>query len=244
MEGVCATLPKSAIESYHINGFYTWQSFLTNEKLQTLRSNVQEILKVLHPTCDPEWIQHIHQLESGKWMLEFASSIKPLAAKLLNDSKPILYSSQIAVRLPGFEKTPWHQDGPGANVCTFWITLDHIDANNGGLQVMPGKHYSGRLQLKKVENEQDLPHAIKMASHNVFEIQPESSSSIFKYRLRAGGAGVHHDSLPHCANSNSTKKSRRVIILRYMNSKNERKSGKFVHYLTGEYVERNYVELL
>ena len=249
-------LNPATIKSYHKHGYYIWQSFMTHRQLQTLRTNVDRVLASLHPNCDPEWIQHIHQLEQGKWMLDFASSIKHIAASLLNDPSPVLYSSQIAVRHPGSpESTPWHQDGPGANVCTFWIALDRIDEHNGGLQVIPGGHHHGRLSLKKLsiekQNEEELSQAIKMASHNVYEIQPNQltpatafAANTFKYRLRAGGAGVHHDSLPHRANRNNTVKPRRVIILRFMNSTNEKKTGKFLHYLTGEYVARNYVDLV
>lgn len=254
-------LSTHTLQSYHTQGFYTWQSFLTPPQLLSLRVHVNTILSTLHSTVDPEWIQHVHQLPSGKWMLDFASSIKHIAAHLLNDPTPILYSSQIAVRSPGSqETTPWHQDGPGANVCTFWIALDRVDEHNGGLQVIPGGHTQGRLSLKKVANEQDLPQAIKMASHNVYAIIPPTSCTrssphcstpstrkvpptVFKYRLRAGGAGVHHDSLPHRATSNSTTKPRRVIILRFMNHTNEKKNGKFVHYKTGEYITRNYIEI-
>ena len=140
--------------SYHEHGYYIWQSFMTHRQLESLRTNVDRVLASLHPKCDPEWIQHIHTLPEGQWLHHLAvTTASPVAAHLLQDPNPILYSSQIAVRLPSaisIASTPWHQDGAGAGVCTFWIALDRIDSTNGGLQVMPGKHMEGSLPLKQI----------------------------------------------------------------------------------------------
>jgi hypothetical protein len=236
-------MDEDSIQTFHADGFLTWQSFLTRSHLDRFRTNVDNILLSLHPNCDPEWIQHVHQLPEGKWLLDLASSLKPIASSLLDDPSPTLYSSQIAVRNPGTnETTPWHQDGPGAGVITFWIALDRVDEKNGGLQVVPRGHIQGRLQLRKLESEAELPLATKMASHNVFECCVKARD-IFKYRLRAGGAGVHHDSLPHCAGPNTTCRPRRVIILRYVHNEKQIKSGKFLHHIHGIYMTRKYVEL-
>ena len=234
-----------AMQSFQTNGFHTCQNFLTQDQLQTTRSNVTEVLASLHKSCDLEWIQHIHTLPEGQWLHHLAvTTASPVAAHLLQDPNPILYSSQIAVRLPSaisIASTPWHQDGAGAGVCTFWIALDRIDSTNGGLQVMPGKHMEGSLPLKQITEEKDLDNAINMASHNVYEVVT-NKSNIFKYRLRAGGAGVHHDSLPHCAGANRSNKPRRVIILRYMKSDTKPAVGQFKHYRTGEMINRTYTE--
>ena len=228
----------SSCSYFQTNGYEVWQKFLTQHQLKHLRTKVNVILNNLHPSVDPEWIQHVHQLKEGTFLRNLATSVKHLASDYLNDPNPILYSSQISCRYPGTEvKTPWHQDGPGAGVVTFWITLDRIDETNGGLQVIPKGHLNGRQRLKTFDTNtttaNDFDCAVNMASHNVFEIESVQSSNVFKYRLRAGGAGVHHDSIPHCSNPNVSITPRRVIILRYMHHDTKQVEGKFLHYKTG-----------
>lgn len=148
----------------------TWQRFLTHEQRRTLSENVDRVLKSRHPSVDPEWIQHIHTLKEGKWLHDFAdNAVTPLVSQLLEDEEPVLYSSQIASRAPqSKERTPWHQDGAGAGLVTFWIALDRVTSQNGGLQVVPGAHHGGRLRLKRLDSKKcDIKLSMKMALHNV-----------------------------------------------------------------------------
>ena len=73
---------------------------------------------------------------------------------------------------------------------------------------------------------------------DVYKI-PEANASLC-YRLRAGGAGLHHPSLPHRAGPNRTARPRRVIVLRYMCSSEltARDGGKLRDWRDGSWFAR------
>ena len=241
------------------DGFAIWQRFLTAPALAFLRREVDVVLRAKHPSVDSEWIQNIHQHPEGAWMWRLAScpGLVQAAQCACGGESVILYGSQIAVRMPRasgavgvaarrLDTTPWHQDGPGTRVATFWITLDHADQHTGALEVLRGGHLMGRRAMRRLEHPDELPLAKKMASHNVFEIDKIDAKTVrreaFAYRLRAGGAGVHHSSLPHRAGPNLSSKPRRVIILRYMHADelSSNDQGRLRHWQTNDWFAREY----
>ena len=242
-------------EQWAENGFVQWQRFLTPRGLDRLRSEVDAVLREKHPGVDSEWMQNIHQFPQGQWLWELANSaaLVKVAEHAVGGGPLILYGSQIAVRYPSDLRhecnhpvvTPLHQDAPGSKVCTFWITLDHVDRQSGGLVVLRGIHKQGRQKLKRIEKVSELALAEKMASHNVFEIDLEHSTikrHSFAYRLRAGGAGMHDPSLPHGSGPNLGHKPRRVIILRFMhvNELTPNDGGRMRHWKSNEWFLREY----
>lgn len=241
------------------DGFVLWQRFLTARALASLRRDVDAALRAKHPAVDAEWIQNVHQFEAGAWMWRLASSpgIAEAARLAVGGGPVILYGSQIAVRMPRgtataslatrrLDTTPWHQDGPGARVATFWITLDRCEKKTGSLEVLSGGHKQGRRALRRLEHPRELPLAQKMSAHNVFEIDLVDNAAVrreaYAYRLRAGGAGVHHASLPHRAGPNLGTDPRRVIILRYIHADelSSRDQGRLRHWQTNDWFEREY----
>ena len=181
------------------------------------------------------------------WELASSNGIVQ-AARAVCGGPVVLYGSQIAVRTPrmnlncessqlerGLDTTPWHQDGHGARIATFWLPLDHVDKRTGGLEVMKHGHRQGKFPLRRLQNPDELPLARKMAVHNVFEIEVGGDQTalrrqIHSYRLRAGGAGVHHSSLPHRSGPNLGTKSIRIGEL----SSNDQ--GVLRHWQTNEYL--------
>mmetsp|Transcript_4655 Transcript_4655/g.5369 ORF Transcript_4655/g.5369 Transcript_4655/m.5369 type:complete len:274 (+) Transcript_4655:54-875(+) len=237
---------------YFDNGFVVCQRVLSPKGLQYIRAEADKVIDSLHETIDPEWIMNLHQLDwEHNWMLELARAptIVAAASRCLEGSVPVLYCSQLSVRLPSSDRnccTPVHQDGASGKVVTMWIALDRVDHTTGGLQVIPGGHKEGKFPFKRVEHEADLELATKMASHNVFEIEVSKELRKvphFRYRLRAGGAGIHHPCLPHFSSPNFSNSPRRVIILRYMSLGETMQNSKLRHYKTGSFFRRTYYVL-
>ena len=85
--------------------------------------------------------------------------------------------------------------------CKYWNTIssNYLFESNGGLQVIPGAHIKGKRPFRKVRHKTELDLANRMADHNVFEVSLEETkdiqhfqSQVFRYRLRAGGAGTRN----------------------------------------------------
>lgn len=215
---------------YAENGFVCWQRFLSAEGLRRLQHECSQVLAECDARVDREWILNLHQLlpPDNNWVWALANEPKLVAAvqRCLKSSEVVLYCSQLAVRHAGSKSyTPWHQDGQGGAVCTVWICLDRVSPKNGGLRVLVGEH-RGRREYKQVTCAKELEVALKYAEHNVFECECEEQN-VHSYRLRAGGAGIHHAFLPHSTLPNVSSTDRRVIILRYMLA-NEARLGGFI----------------
>ena len=67
----------------------------------------------------------------------------------LMDDTPVLFQEMALLKPPGGREKPWHQDCAyfnyplGTTIIGVWIALDHADANNGCLHILPGTHREG-----------------------------------------------------------------------------------------------------
>ena len=65
------------------------------------------------------------------------------------DDAPVLFQEMALLKPPKGREKPWHQDCAyfnyplGTTIIGVWIALDHADANNGCLHILPGTHREG-----------------------------------------------------------------------------------------------------
>lgn len=133
---------------------------------------------------------------------------------------------------PGSEfETPWHQDAgyyatPTAavgtmapmNLLQFWIALDDVDAENGCMEFLPGRHRDPLVAHEVVGGEPlDDGRLIAMVDrHGV------AANEVVACPLPAGGATVHTALTPHRTGPNSTQdRPRRAYIFNLLASETE-----------------------
>lgn len=74
------------------------------------------------------------------------SDLPALAAQFLGSDKINLYYDQLFVKQPGADvPTPWHNDQPywgisGWQVISFWLALDPVSRDTGGVEYVRGSH--------------------------------------------------------------------------------------------------------
>merc|ERR1712032_1454166 len=107
---------------------------------------------------------------------------------------------------------PWHQDTFTTHVgfkwtpetvvdaaspqpFTLWVALDDVCCDNGGMQVIAGRH---REVLGAAVPEDKILHDERI-----------------EYKMRAGQAGIHHPLTPHRSCANSTSSARRAFLVRF-----------------------------
>jgi ectoine hydroxylase-related dioxygenase (phytanoyl-CoA dioxygenase family) len=126
-------------------------------------------------------------------------------------------------------------------VRTVWIAIDDVDALNGGLCILPRRHRSGRLPLRRLKPDTpaaELERRIALAGHYVFECDLEAAGAppgeVHQYTIRAGGMAMHHPLTPHCSGPNASEhRERRVVILRYMAEGEPHEPGRLPCYRHG-----------
>lgn len=201
-------------------GFHMFNRFLSPLHLQQLCAAFDERLA---GTKDPG-----QELDLGcNWA---DATVEPFLRVLLDDRLVAMLASIcglpfVALRLELFGKgphssteIPFHQDtytthtgftwtaetaaaGERPHPITLWVALDDVSCENGGMEMVPGRH-------RELLN--DL-HPSRMAvPEDVILEDPH-----VEYRLTAGQAGFHHPLAPHRSCRNSTDRPRRAFLVRF-----------------------------
>ncbi len=152
--------------------------------------------------------------------LRFAteSPLGGIVARLLGTSTVQLYEDSVLVKEPGtFERTAFHQDlayfhVDGEQVCTVWVPLDPVDAENGAVQYVRGSHRSTtRYRPNMFVTTMSLPETegVDVPDHG-------DSPDLISFDTGPGDIVVHHARTVHGAGANaSPTRRRRAISVRY-----------------------------
>lgn len=128
----------------------------------------------------------------------------------------------VALRLELFGKEPgssteipWHQDTftthvgfkwtaekaadpTGCHPFTLWVAVDDVSLENGGMEMVPGRHREILTNNNGAVTESEIR----------FDLHKE-------YRMKAGQAGIHHPLTPHRSATNQTNRPRRAFLVRF-----------------------------
>jgi ectoine hydroxylase-related dioxygenase (phytanoyl-CoA dioxygenase family) len=95
------------------------------------------------------------------------------------------------------------------NICTVWLALDDVDAENGAMQVIPGTHLNGFSAYEAVDKAQ-----------NIFDsqIRPElvDEKRAVTFELKAGQCSLHEARIIHGAQANISPRRRAGYTMRYL----------------------------
>jgi len=128
-----------------------------------------------------------------------------------------LWSSHFISKPAGVGKaTPWHEDSAYWNgristmegICTVWLALDKVDAENGAMKVIPGSHANGFSEYEEVSKDSNIFH---------IEIKPEQvdESRAVTFDLEAGECSLHEARIIHGADANRSTRRRAGYTMRY-----------------------------
>jgi ectoine hydroxylase-related dioxygenase (phytanoyl-CoA dioxygenase family) len=160
-----------------------------------------------------------------------------LCDEVLNLVEPVvgpnigLWSSHFISKPAGAGKaTPWHEDSAYWNglistmegICTVWLALDKVDADNGAMKVIPGTHNNGFSQYESVD-----------ASKNIFgtRIKPEliEESRAVVFELEPNQCSLHEARIIHGADANTSNRRRAGYTMRYFPTSSKVKTEKLRH---------------
>ena len=93
-------------------------------------------------------------------------------------------------------------------ICTLWLAIDEVDAQNGAMQVIPGTHHNGFSQYEAVD-----------VGSNIFgaQIKPETmdESRAVTFELSPNECSLHEARLIHGAPPNTSNRRRAGYTMRY-----------------------------
>jgi phytanoyl-CoA hydroxylase len=107
----------------------------------------------------------------------------------------------------------WHQDGAywplePMDVVTLWLAIDDSTPDNGCLRVIPGSH---RDELHAIRAREDVDSVL--GSESATDVQ---ESLAIDLTLAAGDVEVHHPSIMHGSNANTSPIRRCGLTIRYI----------------------------
>uniref|UniRef100_A0A7S2HDB3 Uncharacterized protein n=1 Tax=Haptolina brevifila TaxID=156173 RepID=A0A7S2HDB3_9EUKA len=219
------------LEHYDREGWVSFAHFLSPAELAAARCACDE--RLAKGGEDPHWLMDVHAGERGAWLttLLFSPRLRSVLAAFCG-SRPVLVSSQFFVKVGGGGRpVGWHQDGvdavqgdanaanaelhmPGDAPFTLWVPLDDVNAENGGLQVIPRIHKSGWLPMAPVMAD-EAESGVGLGIDRTI-LQAIIPHGVVSYALRAGDAASHHQLTPHRSGPNRGVAPRRVLLMRFL----------------------------
>ena len=216
------------VEFYRENGYLAGIRLLTNEQVQALRTEIDELTNPNHPgrelfyeynsneSTDPNTIL-FHAL--GAWRIKpglhdclWNPAFLVPAAQLLN--APVRFWHDQIFYKPAHHGgvVAWHQDysywtrtKPMAHL-SCWIGLDDSTIANGCVHYVPGSHRWSLLPITGLTNDMTSIH----------EVLTDSQKDNFHpvpIELRSGEASFHHPLMVHGSFENKTEYPRRAIVI-------------------------------
>src|SRR5438093_132609 len=174
-----------------------------------------EWLQRKHPELRPERLGHTLLADDPFWLRLVSDERLLDIAEIFIGPNIALFASHYICK-PGTDGLPvlWHQDGSywplePMEVVTLWLAVDDSLPENGCMRVIPGTH---RMELQKLNRRTDVKNVLSS------EIDPAlvDDSKAVDLVLKAGDVSVHHPSLIHGSNANTSAKRRCGLTIRYI----------------------------
>src|SRR6266852_734438 len=221
-------LAEEQIEFFHTHGYLAGLRVLEDEQIETLRSELSELIDPNHPGHDLFYEFHSNESADPGTVLFHALGawrIAPGFHDLLWNPAFLMPASQLvggAVRFwhdqlfckPAHHGgvVAWHQDysywtrtQPMAHL-SCWIGLDDSTRANGCLHYVPGSHRWNLLPITGLANDM---HAIE-------SVLTEEQRAAFKpvpIELKKGECSFHHPLMVHGSYANQSDRPRRGTVI-------------------------------
>jgi len=206
-------LSDQQIEFYKKNGFVVPDFSISNSDLVEIRE-LQE--KFIHKY--PEFRDYCSTLlayETGFLRFLKIPEIISMVSQIIGENIALWNSSLFSKPAHNGLTTPWHQDGeywpisPLAT-CSVWVAVDDANRENGCLRVIKGSHKNNNLLEHETNSSKDLTLNLELKKKEYDE------SKAVDIVLEKGQISIHDVFLVHGSEPNTSDKSRRGMVMRFM----------------------------
>jgi hypothetical protein len=204
------SLTQKEVEHFYAAGFAGPFAVCSPEEMSPLRSEIES--KVL-PTPGP-WDGKTDLVRHLDSRLVYDLISHPEIVGRLNTlwgPDLMVWRSNFFYKKPGGKAVPWHQDvsywklDPPINI-TMWMALDHVDEENGCVEIIPGSHHK---VLKHIESTDD------MAFETMADPKEVDDRTAVKMILKPGEFFIFNERVLHYSAPNHSNRMRRCVAARY-----------------------------
>jgi len=221
-------LTDDQIKFFHANGYVTGIPCLNDEQIETLRSQLAELIDPGHPGHNLFYEFHSNESTDlntvlfhalGAWRISTAfhdllwnPAVLMPAAQLLGGAVRF-WHDQLFVKPPHHGGVvAWHQDysywtrtEPIAHL-SCWIGLDDSTRANGCVHYIPGSHRWNLLPITGLANDMQAIRSVLSEKQNE-QFQPVA------IELKAGECSFHHPLMLHGSFENRSDRPRRGAVI-------------------------------
>lgn len=197
------TLPDTSIQArqatgeeiakYNSDGYVLFRELVSSEHAALLREEVMKIVEVIG--LGHTKLRQTAQYLKDSLLAEYvqSSTLKSLAAALFG-ARAYLYLPFTAVKSGGGGgRFHFHQDGNytkyvrGAGV-NFWMALDPMRGENGGLRIVPGSHLKGELAAESAgDGDAHRKVSFEPANSQLLEMEPGDCVAFNRWTVHGSG---------------------------------------------------------
>lgn len=224
------------------DGFVVIRQLLPPDELAQLRENLDRYIRDVVPRLPdkdafyddrsrPETLKQLQRMGHDPYFEQYGKHPRWVAA-----AEALLGEPAIAEQPEWFNKppatnhvTPPHQDNyyfclTPSSVCTIWLALDDVDAENGCLRYVAGSHLAGFRTHGRSR--------VLGFSQGITDYSADDFAREVAVTLRAGDAVAHHGMTIHRADANtSATRHRRSFALVFKGVSCQRDEDAFARYL-------------
>ena len=221
-------LTKEQVEFFHHQGYFVGLRILSDRQIETLRTELTELIDPKHPRHDLFYEFHSNESTDPTTVLFHALGawrVAPGFHDLLWNAAFLMPASQLlggAVRFwhdqlfckPAHHGgvVPWHQDysywtrtEPMAHLAC-WIGLDDSTQENGCVHYIPGSHRWDLLPITGLANDMQ-------AIESVLSDEQKSQFKPVAIELKKGECSFHHPLMVHGSYENRSNHPRRGAVI-------------------------------
>ncbi|MEO6873201.1 MAG: phytanoyl-CoA dioxygenase family protein [Opitutaceae bacterium] len=200
--------------------FYDEQGYLldlppifTPDEMAKINAELPELLKFLKPGETTNEMREWHHESAYLYEIVMNPRILDLVEGILGPDFYV-WGSHFFIKPPHSTGTvPWHQDAyywplSPFNTVTVWIAFDDVDAENGGMKLIPGSQRGGLIK-----------HRHKDDANSIIQLELEEGTfdvnTAVQFHLKAGEVSMHNDKAIHGSQANPSNRRRAGLTIRY-----------------------------
>ena len=195
-------------------GYCLFPEVMNQEETRAMQQRLDEANKA-QQLDQPQYFGEPHTKNSHWLELCRHPGLLDAVEAILGPNLILVYSSMFIKPADNAKlSVGWHQDNTywpsvhGTDVVTVWLAIDHADAENSAMQVIPGSH-RGYLERDTVaSNENEM-------LRNKIELSPEIEATAVTLEMKAGSLSIHDSFLVHGSNRNRSGRRRAGYTIRY-----------------------------
>jgi ectoine hydroxylase-related dioxygenase (phytanoyl-CoA dioxygenase family) len=206
-----------AKEQYDQEGYAIFRNVLDADLIQETSNHIDWLL-AKNPGLRPEQLHHNLVQNDPFWVrLVSDDRLLDIAEQFVGPNIALFASHYISKPPYDGQAVLWHQDGSywplePMEVVTLWLAIDDSVPENGCMRVIPGTQHSRLLRRDELIERTDVENVLLSGMDPALVDESQAVDVI----LKAGDVSVHHPSIIHGSNANTSPMRRAGLTIRYI----------------------------